>query len=61
MLKFCRLEDKCITYPKSIGSLDLFHTDAKISVTKTKDVRQSCLGHGLAEIALSWSEKDKGS
>jgi hypothetical protein len=30
MLKFCSLEDNCITYPKMIGSLGLCHTDAEI-------------------------------
>jgi hypothetical protein len=34
MLKFCRLEDNRMTYPKWIGSLGLCHTDAEISERK---------------------------
>jgi hypothetical protein len=34
ILKFCSLEDNHMTYPKSIGSLGLCHTDAKISERK---------------------------
>ena len=30
MLKFCSLEDNRMTYPKSIASLGLCYTDAKI-------------------------------
>jgi hypothetical protein len=34
MLKFCRLGDNRITYPKIIGSLGLCYTDAEISERK---------------------------
>ena len=50
MLKFCSLEDNRITYPKSIGSLDLCHTDAEISKRKiTPWPCNNFAGHTLLE------------